>query len=101
MGARLSRKSVKDSPALLPIMMFGGSPISVAVPPMFAARTSAIRKGTTGSRRRWQTARVTGATRSMTVTLSRKAETTAVSNTKMIISRKDRPRLFFAAQIAR
>ena len=42
-GARLNRKSTKLRPAAEPIMMFGGSPIRVAVPPMFEANTSLIR----------------------------------------------------------
>ena len=45
MGARLTTNSLKDSPTSEPIKMFGGSPISVAVPPMFEAKTSANRKG--------------------------------------------------------
>ena len=44
-GAMLSRKSLKDSPERLAMMMFGGSPIRVAAPPMLDASTSAIRKG--------------------------------------------------------
>ena len=37
-GARLTRKSMKSRPAADPIRMFGGSPIRVAVPPMFEAK---------------------------------------------------------------
>ena len=37
---------MKSSPAALPIMMLGGSPMRVAVPPMFEARISPIRSGT-------------------------------------------------------
>ena len=44
-GARLTTKSLKDRPAAEPMMMFGGSPISVAVPPMLEARISVNRKG--------------------------------------------------------
>ena len=42
-GARLTRKSLNDRPARLAMMMFGGSPIRVAVPPMLMAIASAIR----------------------------------------------------------
>jgi hypothetical protein len=42
-GARLTRKSLKLSPARLAMMMLGGSPIRVAVPPMLLAIASAIR----------------------------------------------------------
>ena len=38
-GATCTRKSSKPRPAAEPIRMFGGSPIRVAVPPMFEART--------------------------------------------------------------
>ena len=44
-GAMCSRKSLKVSPDRLAMMMLGGSPIKVAAPPMFDARTSAIRNG--------------------------------------------------------
>ena len=45
MGARLIRKSLKVSRTADPIMMLGGSPMSVAVPPMFEAKISATRNG--------------------------------------------------------
>ena len=47
-GAMLTRKSLNVRPARLPMMMFGGSPISVAAPPMLEASTSAIRNGLGG-----------------------------------------------------
>ena len=50
-GARLTRKSLKVRPPRLAMMMFGGSPTSVAVPPMLDAITSAIRNGTGVQRR--------------------------------------------------
>ena len=50
-GARFSRKSRKVSPLAEPIRMFGGSPIKVAVPPMFEASTSASTNGTGEIRR--------------------------------------------------
>jgi len=37
-GARLRRKSAKSSPDAEPMRMFGGSPMSVAVPPMLDAK---------------------------------------------------------------
>ena len=42
-GARLTRKSPKSSPAAEPMRMFGGSPMRVAVPPMFEAKIWLIR----------------------------------------------------------
>ena len=44
-GVRFSRKSRKVSPLADPMRMFGGSPIRVAVPPMFEASTSARTNG--------------------------------------------------------
>ncbi len=37
-GARLRRKSAKLRPAAEPMRMLGGSPMRVAVPPMFEAK---------------------------------------------------------------
>ena len=82
-------------------MMFGGSPTRVAVPPMLEAITSAIRNGT-GATSIWShTSRVTGATSSTVVTLSSRAEATAVMTISIAMTRKGRPRARFAAQIAR
>ena len=44
-GAMWIRKSLNVRPDRLAMMMFGGSPIRVAAPPMFEAKTSAIRNG--------------------------------------------------------
>ncbi len=81
MGARLTRKSLNDRSARLAMMMFGGSPMRVAVPPMLDAIASAIRKGTGGTPSRSQTSKVTGAISSTVVTLSSAAEATAVIRT--------------------
>ena len=61
-----------------PIMMFGGSPICVAAPPMFENITSAIMSGTGSKSRTLAICMVTGTMRRIVVTLSRKAENTAV-----------------------
>ena len=61
------------------IMMFGGSPISVAVPPTLDARASAIRNGTGSTSSSSAISSVTGARSSTVVTLSRNAEATAVA----------------------
>jgi hypothetical protein len=58
--------------------MLGGSPISVAAPPMFDARASAMRKPSGRTPMRSHTSSVTGATSSTVVTLSSAAEATAV-----------------------
>ena len=67
-GARCIRKSLNDRFARLPMMMFGGSPISVDTPPMLDASTSAIMKGTGLMSRRSHTSSVTGAMSSTMVT---------------------------------
>ena len=74
-----------------PMIRFGGSPISVAVPPMFEAIASAIRKGTGGTPSSLATSSVTGATKRMVVTLSRNAERNAVAKTSRIIVRIGSP----------
>ena len=67
-----------SSSTTVPMMMFGGSPTSVAVPPMFEASTSTMRKGIGSSSSIWAMTSVTGNIRSTVVTLSRKADSTAV-----------------------
>lgn len=71
------------------------------MPPMFDAITSAIRKGADASARRSHTSRVTGATSSTVVTLSRSAEAVAVMTTSMAMTRKGLALAFLTAQIAR
>ncbi len=44
-GPSLARKSKKVRPVAEPIMMFGGSPMSVAVPPTFDAMISVRKNG--------------------------------------------------------
>ena len=100
-GAMWTRKSLKVRPARLPMMMFGGSPIRVAAPPMLDASTSAIRNGCAAMSRRSQITNVTGATSMMMVTLSSTGDAIPVININMTISRKGLPRDRFAAQIAR
>ena len=87
-GAMWTRKSLNVRPARLPMMMFGGSPIRVAAPPMLEASTSAMRNGTGLMSSRSQTSRVTGAMSSTVVTLSRNAEATAVISTSSTMIRQ-------------
>ncbi|TDV44245.1 hypothetical protein CLV71_114155 [Actinophytocola oryzae] len=99
-GAMWTRKSLNVSPARLPMMMFGGSPINVAAPPMFDASTLAIRNGT-GSMSSWShTNNVTDATNRTVVTLSRNADAVAVISTSSTITRNGEPLARLAAQIA-
>jgi len=78
------RKSIKPNPLAEPIKMFGGSPIKVAVPPIFAERTPASKniRGETSSAS--ATRKIIGAKRSIVVTLSRKAEKRAIVTMKNI-----------------
>jgi len=68
---------------------------------MFEANASAIRKGAASTPSRSQTKNVTGAISRTVVTLSSAAEATAVTTTKITITRKGRPCTRFDAQIAR
>ena len=99
-GARFIRKSLNDRFARLPMMMFGGSPISVDTPPMLDASTSAIRKGIGLMSRRSHTSSVTGAISSTMVTFGSAADATAVMRTRRIITRNGEPPARLAAQIA-
>ncbi len=99
-GARCTRKSLNDRFARLPIMMFGGSPISVDTPPMLDASTSAIMKGTGLMSRRSHTSSVTGAISSTMVTFGSSADAAAVIRTRRTITRNGDPPARLAAQIA-
>ncbi len=63
--------------------MFGGAPMSVAVPPMLDASTSAIRNGIGSRPSRSHTRNVTGAISSTVVTLSSAADAVAVMMTNI------------------
>ena len=85
-GPVVTTKSAKLRPALEPIMMFGGSPISVAVPPMFEAKICVSRNGTGLMPRMPAIEIAIGPTSRTVVTLSRNALSTAVRimNSSMI-----------------
>ena len=83
------------------MMMFGGSPIKVAVPPMLDAIASAIRNGTGRHPSRSHTSSVTGATSSTVVTLSSSADATAVITTSITMIANGLPRARLADQMAR
>ena len=76
--ARAMTKSIKVRPAYEPIMILGGSPIRVAVPPTFDARTRGIKMVSGLIESETAISIATPVRRSMAVTLSRKAEDTAV-----------------------
>ncbi len=100
-GAMWTRKSTNDSPARVPMMMFGGSPMSVEAPPMFDARISAMRYGIGEIPGRRATTIVTGAISMTIVTLSMIGEAIAVMSIRSTIRRYGRPLESFAAAMPR
>ena len=99
-GVMWMRKSLNVKPARLAMMMLGGSPTSVAAPPMLDANTSAIRNGTGLMSSRSHTSSVTGAISRIVVTLSRNADAIAVIRTSRIMIRSGEPFARFTDQIA-
>jgi hypothetical protein len=84
-------KSMKSRCAFEAIMILGGSPISVAVPPMFDAMAQEIRYGRGSTSRASAIRIVTGTIRSTVVTLSSKALRTAVTVAKIASILKGSP----------
>lgn len=76
------RKSTKPRFACHPMMIFGGSPMSVAAPPTFDARIIGSRSDLAGTCIIFAIDRATGVMRIIVVTLSRRADTTAVTRIK-------------------
>ena len=70
--------STNDRPVAPAIMMFGGSPISVAVPPMFDTRISMITSGIGSTSSASASRNVIGTISSTVVRLSRNADSSAV-----------------------
>jgi hypothetical protein len=73
-GARFKIKYIKDKWAALPIIILGGSPIRVAVPPILAANISDNITGTGDISKFSQIAKVIGIINITVVTLSRTEE---------------------------
>jgi hypothetical protein len=65
-------KSIKLKFAAKPMIIFGGSPIKVAAPPMFEHKISPIKNGIGSLSSILQTAKVMGITKITVVTLSKK-----------------------------
>ena len=82
-------------------MMFGGSPMSVAVPPIFEAKICENRYGLTSTFSCAVMLNVMGTVSSTVVTLSSSAEQTIVSAESATSSSMGRALTFFAAQMAR
>ena len=101
MPERFARKSTKFRPTALPIMIFGGSPISVAVPPIFEDRICEIRYGLTSTLSCAVMLNVIGTVRRTVVTLSRNAEQTIVSAESATSRAIGRALTFLADQMAR
>ena len=101
MSVRFATKSMKSSPTALPIMMFGGSPMSVAVPPMLEARICDMRYGMTSTLSCEVMLNVIGTVRSTVVTLSSSAEQTIVIDESTTSSAIGCAFTFCAAHIAR
>ena len=70
MGPVFDRKSPKEYPKEVPMMMLGGSPHMVADPPRFAQKISASIKGTGSNLRADDNSIVTAARKRITVMLS-------------------------------
>lgn len=82
-------------------MMFGGSPMRVAVPPMFDAMISTMKNGIGFTLSSLQMVSVMGPMSSTVVTLSRNAESTAVSSTYIIMMCHGSPLAMWAVLMAR
>ena len=100
-GSEWTRKSLKVSPPRLAMMMFGGSPIRVAVPPMLEANTSEIRYGAGEQPEPRADRERDRRDQQHVVTLSRTGETAAVTRISSVSSRAGGPRDVRAAQRAR
>ena len=100
-NVRFSTNAMKSSPTALPIMMFGGSPMSVAVPPMFDAKICEMRYGMTSTLSCDVMLNVIGTVSRTVVTLSRRAEQTIVMVERTTRSAIGCALTFCAAHIAR
>ena len=83
-GVRFIRNSLKSKPPRLAMIRFGGSPIIVAVPPMLQANICTIINGNGSIFSFLANKIVMGTIRRIVVTLSRKAEHTAVTTDNII-----------------
>ncbi|MNM80794.1 hypothetical protein D3C81_927720 [compost metagenome] len=99
-GAKFCRNAAKVSSfTALPIMMFGGSPIKVAVPPIFDARTRENIYGKVFTFNCLVMLNTTGTIRIIVVTLSKKADATAVIKAKSHSMVTGLPLAFLAVHI--
>src|ERR1700722_498729 len=99
-GAMFARNALKDRALRAPMMMFGGSPTSVAAPPTLEANTSAINIGTGLVSSATQTSKVTGAISNTETTLGSTAEASAITSISSNMMRNGEPLARLTAQIA-
>ena len=99
-GARFVMKAPNESPVCPAMRMFGGSPISVAVPPMFEAMISTMISGTGSMSSASASRNVIGTTSRIVVTLSRNADSTAVVSASDTTTASGLPRETCPARIA-
>ena len=90
----------KERPVWPAMRMFGGSPISVAVPPMFEAMISMMISGTGLTSSASASRKVIGTISRIVVTLSRNADSTAVVTARASTTRIGSPRESWPARIA-
>jgi hypothetical protein len=90
-----------DRPVAPAMRMFGGSPMSVAVPPMFEAITSMMTSGIASMSSASASRKVMGTTSRTVVRLSRKADRSAVVPARHATTASGRPRESWPARIAR
>jgi hypothetical protein len=100
-GVKCTMKSLNENPAADPMIILGGSPTSVATPPTSERIASAMRSGIGEMASLSATRIVTGAMRTIVVTLSRNIETNVVTVPKATVSFQGSPRVAFAAATAR
>src|SRR5277367_15223 len=99
-GAMFTRKALNDRALRAPMMMFGGSPTSVAAPPTLEANTSAINIGTGLMSSASQTSKVTGAISNTETTLGSTAEASAITSISSNMMRTGEPLARLTAQMA-
>ena len=99
-GARLAMNAPNESPVWPAIRMFGGSPISVAVPPRLEATISITISGTGSTSSASASRNVIGTTSRIVVTLSRNADSTAVVIASASTTASGRPLESWPARIA-
>ena len=83
------------------MMMFGGSPMSVAVPPMFDAMISIITSGIGSMSSASASRNVIGTISRTVVRLSRNADSSAVDRASDMTTANGRPPAIWPARIAR